>query len=101
VKGTGELALGAKALRYATNRKAAQRHSCRRNGESDAIARTVATYMKLHPYGTSVRIDGDTGIVTIYSLRSARRRGVMSSDIFSYLNGPWHAAYSQHTAVEP
>lgn len=75
--------------------------NAKKNGESDKMARTVATYMKLHPYGTSVRIEGDTGIVTFYSLKSGPQKGVTSSDIFVYLNGQWHAVYSQHTAVKP
>jgi hypothetical protein len=53
-----------------------------RNGKSDTMARTVAAYMKAHPYGTSVSIEGDTGIVTFYSLKLGLMRGVMSSDIF-------------------
>jgi hypothetical protein len=61
----------------------------------------VATYMKLHPIGTSVRIEGNTGIVTFYSLKGGPQKGATSSDIFTYLNGRWHAVYSQHTAVKP
>jgi hypothetical protein len=57
--------------------------------------------MKLHPHGTSVRIDGDTGVVTFYSLKGGPQKGVMSSDLFTYMNGRWHAVYSQHTAVKP
>jgi hypothetical protein len=71
-----------------------------RNGRSDSMARTVAEYMKLHPYGTSVRIEGDTGIVTFYSLKTGLAKGVLSSDIFAYFGGRWHAVYSQHTAVK-
>jgi hypothetical protein len=75
--------------------------NAKKNGESDKMARTVAMYMKLHPYGTLVRIEGDTGIVTFYSLKGGPQKGVMSSDIFVYLDGEWHAVYSQHTAVKP
>jgi hypothetical protein len=71
-----------------------------KNGQSDKMARFAATYMKSHPYGTSVRIQGDTGIVTFYSLKSGLQKGVLSSDIFAYFNGQWHAVYSQHTAVK-
>jgi hypothetical protein len=71
-----------------------------KNGQSDKMARFAATYMKLHPYGTSVRIQGDTGIVTFYSLKSGLQKGVLSSDIFTYFDGRWHAVYSQHTAVK-
>jgi hypothetical protein len=71
-----------------------------KNGQSDKMARFAATYMKLHPYGTSVRIQGDTGIVTFYALKSGLQKGVLSSDIFAYFDGRWHAVYSQHTLVK-
>ncbi|HXM06241.1 MAG TPA: nuclear transport factor 2 family protein [Candidatus Acidoferrum sp.] len=71
-----------------------------KNGQSDKMARFAATYMKLHPFGTSVRIQGDTGIVTFYSLKAGLQNGVLSSDIFTYLDGRWHAVYSQHTLVK-
>jgi hypothetical protein len=72
-----------------------------KNGQSDKMARFAATYMKLHPYGTAVRLQGDTGIVTFYSLKAGLQKGVLSSDIFAYFDGRWHAVYSQHTAVKP
>jgi hypothetical protein len=72
----------------------------KKNGQSDKMARVAAAYMKLHPYGTSVTIAGDTGIVTFYSLKGGRQKGVLSSDVFTYIDGRWHAIYSQHTAVK-
>jgi hypothetical protein len=72
----------------------------RKNGTSDKMARIVAAYMKAHPSGTSVTIQGDTAVVTFYDLRLGREHGITSSDILTYSNGRWHAIYSQHTALK-
>ncbi len=64
------------------------------------MARFVAAYMKAHPFGTDVTIQGGTGVVTFYSLRLGRQKGITSSDIFTYRDGRWRALYSQHTAVK-
>jgi hypothetical protein len=73
--------------------------SAKKNGQSDTMARMVANYAKLHPFGAFVRIEGNTGVVTFYSLKAGPQKGVTSSDIFTYVNGRWHAVYSQHTVV--
>jgi hypothetical protein len=72
----------------------------RKNAQSDKMARFVAAYMKAHPIGIAVTIQGNTAVVTFYSRRLGREKGIMSSDIFTYSNGRWHAVYSQHTAAK-
>ena len=74
--------------------------SARENGRSDKMARLVSVYMKSHPSGTLVDIEGETAVVTFYARGIGAEKGVMSSDIFAYLDGRWHAIYSQHTALK-
>jgi hypothetical protein len=68
-----------------------------RNGKSNAMRLKVAAYYRAHPQGTAVAIEGDTAIVTFYSKRVGAAKGTTSSDTFVYVNGAWHAWYSQHT----
>jgi Domain of unknown function (DUF4440) len=72
----------------------------RKNAQSDKMARSVAAYMKAHPSGIIVTIQGNTAVVTFYSRRLGRDKGITSSDILTYSNGRWHALYSQHTAAK-
>jgi hypothetical protein len=58
-----------------------------------------ATYQKEHPYGSAVAIHDNTAIVTFYDQALGPQKGVRSSDIFVYLDGHWHAMYSQHTSL--
>ena len=74
--------------------------SARRNQNSDKMARLVAKYMKEHPTGTSVVLKENTAVVTFYSKKIGPKNGIRSSDIFVYINGAWHAIYSQHTAMK-
>jgi hypothetical protein len=46
---------------------------------------------------TAALIQGDTAIVTFHLKPSGPGKGIMSSDIFVYRDGQWHAIYSQHT----
>jgi hypothetical protein len=58
-----------------------------------------ATYGKEHPYGTAVVIHDNTAVVSFYDPALGPQKGVKSSDIFVYLDGRWHAIYSQHTSL--
>jgi hypothetical protein len=49
--------------------------------------------------GSSAVIQGDTAVVTFYLKPLGPEKGIMSSDIFTYVDGGWHAIYSQHTTV--
>jgi hypothetical protein len=59
-----------------------------------------ADYQKQHPYGTAVTIQGDTAVITFYDPTLGQQKGVKSSDIFVYVDGHWHAVYSQHTGLK-
>jgi hypothetical protein len=47
-----------------------------------------------------VVLSGDTAILSFYDLKKGPQDGVLSSDIFQYQGGQWHALYSQHAAHE-
>jgi hypothetical protein len=73
--------------------------AAKRKGADLAKAKQeFADYQKQHPYGTAVAMHGDTAIITFYDPTLGPQKGVKSSDIFVYLDGRWHAMYSQHTA---
>jgi hypothetical protein len=73
--------------------------AAKRKGTDLAKAKQdFADYQKQHPYGTAVTVQGDTAIITFYDPTLGPQKGVKSSDIFVYLDGHWHAMYSQHTA---
>jgi hypothetical protein len=74
--------------------------SARKNGQSDTMASKVAQYLKDHPMGKSVALEGDTAVVTFYSEALGPQKGLLSCDVFVYLDGRWHALYSQHTTAE-
>lgn len=82
--------------------KAAILASARKNIGSSAtsVAASIAAYRKAHPYGTSVALQGNTAVITFYSEMLGPEKGVKSSDILVYVDGRWHALYSQHTQVE-
>jgi hypothetical protein len=77
--------------------KAAILTSTRKNVGS--TARTVADekWRAAHPMGTTAVVQGDTAILTFYLKPLGPEKGIMSSDIFVYRDGQWHAIYSQHT----
>jgi hypothetical protein len=58
-----------------------------------------ATYRKEHPYGSAVVIHDNTAVISFYDPTLGPQKGVKSSDIFVYLDGCWHALYSQHTGL--
>jgi hypothetical protein len=65
-------------------------------GSPDHAAK-VAKWQAAHPMETAAVIQGDTAIVTFHLKPLAPEKGIMSSDIFVYRDGEWHAIYSQHT----
>jgi hypothetical protein len=71
----------------------------RKGTELAKAQQQFATYQKEHPYGSAVLLRGDTAIVSFYDLTLGPQKGVKSSDVFVYVDGHWHALYSQHTAV--
>ncbi|HUB89290.1 MAG TPA: nuclear transport factor 2 family protein [Dyella sp.] len=74
--------------------------AAKRKGTSLAQAKAEwAAYQRQHPIGSTVVVRGNTAIVTFYDPASGPQNGVRSSDVFIYVDGHWHALYSQHTAV--
>jgi hypothetical protein len=74
--------------------------AAKRKGTDPAKARMeFATYQKEHPFGSTVELHGDTAVITFYDATLGPDKGIKSSDVFVYIDGHWHAMYSQHTAV--
>jgi hypothetical protein len=65
-------------------------------GSPDHAAK-VAKWQAAHPMETAAVIQGDTAIVAFHLKPAGPEKGIMSSDIFVYREGEWHAIYSQHT----
>lgn len=72
-------------------------HAAKNRG-SDEERNKVEAWLKTHPSGKSVVIHGDTAILSFYDPVLGAAKGVRSSDIFVYVDGHWHALYSQHSA---
>jgi hypothetical protein len=66
------------------------------NTSADRTA-AVEKWRAAHPYETSAVITGDIAVLTFHLKAQAPEKGIMSSDIFVYSDGQWHAIYSQHT----
>jgi hypothetical protein len=66
---------------------------------STEYAAKVQKWLADHPQGTDVMLRGDTAVVTFYLKSLGPENGIMSSDVFTYVDGRWHAIYSQHTQV--
>jgi hypothetical protein len=79
--------------------KAAILLNTKKNVGSTEHAAKVAQWVAAHPMETAALIEGDTAIVTFYLKPLGPQKGIMSSDIFVYRGGQWHAIYSQHTTV--
>jgi Domain of unknown function (DUF4440) len=77
--------------------KAAILANTKHNAGSTEHAAKVAQWQATHPMDTMAVIQGDTAIVTFHLKPFGLEKGVMSSDIFVYRDGEWHAIYSQHT----
>lgn len=73
-------------------------HAAKNRG-SDKERRMVEAWLKVHPSGTSVAIHGDTAILSFYDPARGAASDVRSSDIFVYVDGRWHALYSQHSGA--
>jgi len=68
-----------------------------KNKDSDAMKEKVAAWRASHPSETAVMLHGDSAVVSFYDPTLGPDKGVLSSDIFVYENGGWHAIYSQHS----
>jgi len=79
--------------------KAAILANAKRNLGSAEHADKVAKWLAAHPMGTTAVIQGDTAVLTFYLKPLGPEKGILSSDIFVYRDGEWHAIYSQHTDV--
>ncbi|MFC5527560.1 nuclear transport factor 2 family protein [Rhodanobacter ginsengisoli] len=79
--------------------KAAILASAEKNRHSDRKRHEVEAWLKAHPSGQSVVIHGDTAILSFYDPALGPQQGVRSSDIFVYVDGRWHALYSQHSSA--
>jgi hypothetical protein len=79
--------------------KAAILANTRKHAGSTEYAAQVRKWEADHPQGTDVVVRGDTAVVTFYLKPLGPEKGIMSSDIFTYVDGQWHAVYSQHTLV--
>jgi len=77
--------------------KAAILANTKHNIGSPDHAAKVAKWLAAHPMDTSAVIQGDTAVVTFHLKPLGPEKGIMSSDIFVYRDGQWHAIYSQHT----
>jgi hypothetical protein len=77
--------------------KAAILANAKRNLGSTEHADKVAKWLAAHPMETAALIQGDTAVVTFHLKPLGPEKGIMSSDIFVYRDGQWHAIYSQHT----
>lgn len=71
----------------------------RKHAGSPEYAAKVQKWMADHPYETTAVLRGDTAVVTFYSKPLGPEKGILSSDIFTYVDGGWHAIYSQHTSL--
>lgn len=79
--------------------KAAILASARKNrGHADEMRRKVEAWQKAHPSEKSVVLHGDVAILSFYDPALGLEKGIKSSDIFLYVDGGWHALYSQHSA---
>ena len=80
--------------------KAAILASVKKHAGTPTSAADTAKWKAAHPSRTSVVITGDTAILTFTLDRPGTPASVLSSDIFVYRSGHWHALYSQHSEAE-
>jgi len=71
-------------------------HAAKNRG-SDIERRKVEDWLKTHPSGKAVVIHGDIAILSFYDPAKGAASDVRSSDVFVYVDGRWHALYSQHS----
>lgn len=72
----------------------------KRKSRTEEVRAADAKWQTTHPYRTSVRMFGDTAVVSFISTREGAGQPVNSSDIFVYRQHHWHAIYSQHSTAE-
>jgi hypothetical protein len=70
-----------------------------KNRGSDEAKRKTEAYLEAHPSGTRVTMHGDVAVVSFFDPALGPDKGIRSSDIFQYVDGAWHAEYSQHSNV--
>ncbi|MHB1058486.1 MAG: nuclear transport factor 2 family protein [Rhodanobacter sp.] len=73
-------------------------HAAKNRGNVEE-RRKVEAWLKAHPSGKSVVIQGNTAILSFYDPAKGTASDVRSSDIFVYVDGRWHALYSQHSGA--
>ncbi len=71
-----------------------------KNRESGEGMHEIEAYLAAHPTEEAVTLRGDVAIVSFFDPRIGVEKGVRSSDVFVYVDGAWHALYSQHCASE-
>jgi len=71
----------------------------RKHTDLATAMRQFTAYEKEHPHGSAVAIHGNTAVVSFYDPSLGPDKGMRSADVFVYLDGRWHAMYSQHTAM--
>ena len=76
-------------------RQAIVAHAAANRG-SDKERHQVEAWLKAHPSGQDVVVQGDTAILTFYDPALGPVRGVRSADVFVYVDGHWRAIYSAH-----
>jgi hypothetical protein len=81
-----------------TPKSAIVEHAAKNKG-SDKGMQEIDAYIKAHPYGEAVAMHQNSAIVTFYDPQLGPQNGVKSADIFIYVDGHWHAMYSQHSAA--
>jgi hypothetical protein len=77
--------------------KAAILASARKNVGNPERAASAEKWRASHPHVASVKITGDTAVLTFALDKTGDVKPVMSCDVFVYLDGRWRALYSQHT----
>ena len=69
-------------------------------GASAKAVADSAAYVTAHPFRTSIVLAGNTAVVTYYSIRLGPEKGIMGSDVLVFMDGQWHALYSQHSSAQ-
>jgi hypothetical protein len=82
-----------------SNDKAAILALARKNASSTKRATADEEWRVTHPYLMSVKIIGDTAVLTFTLNKPDSPRRIMSCDIFVYREGHWRALYSQHSTA--
>ncbi|MBD8881733.1 nuclear transport factor 2 family protein [Rhodanobacter sp. 7MK24] len=71
-------------------------HAAKNRG-SQAMKQQVTAWQQAHPVEQQVTLQGDTAIISFVSTAPATKGKLYSSDVFTYIDGHWHALYSAHT----